>query len=171
MMQSEAKPVVGEATPRPLAELLACPAAIADLLNVAVQHTEFASGDTVFRQGAACRGLYVVASGLLQRRAERLQARVVLGSVQAGELVELAAALGAGQHTYTLVTQSPATLMMLPMDSLHQAFDRYPPLRMQLLEELAREVSRAYVSCRATRNAGMRRKMTKLSVTQNTQIS
>lgn len=162
--------MVDEATPRPLAELLACPSTTADLLNVSVQHIEFVSGDTVFRQGAACRGLYVVASGRLQRRAERMQARVVLGSVQAGELVELAAALGAGQHTYTLVAQSPATLMMLPIDSLHQAFDKYPPLRMQLLEELAREVSRAYVSCRATRDAGIRRKTAKLSVTESTAI-
>ncbi|HUD56053.1 MAG TPA: Crp/Fnr family transcriptional regulator [Terracidiphilus sp.] len=169
-MQSEAKPEVGEATPRPLAELLSCPPATADLLNVTAQYIEFASGNIVFRQGAACRGLYVVASGQLQRRADRFQARLVLGSVHPGELVELAAALGNGQHTYSLVAQSPASLMMLPMDSLNQAFDIYPPLRMQLLEELAREVSRAYLSCCAARNAGMRRRTTKMSVTQSTAI-
>jgi CRP-like cAMP-binding protein len=166
-MQSESKP---EATPRPLAELLACPPAAADLLNASAQSVEFASGDTVFHQGADCRGLYVVASGQLQRRADRLQARVVLGSVHPGELVELAAALGNGRHTYSLIAQSPASLMVLPMDSLNRAFDTYPPLRMQLLEELAREVSRAYVSCCATRKAGMRRRTTKMSVTENTAI-
>jgi len=169
-MQSERKPEVGEAAPRPLAELLACPSPAADLLNASAQSVEFTSGETVFRQGATCRGLYVVASGQLQRRADRLQARVVLGSIHAGELVELAAALGNGQHTYTLVAQSPGSLMMLPMDSLHQAFDMYPPLRMHLLEELAREVSRAYVSCCATRKAGMRRRTTKMSVTESTAI-
>jgi CRP-like cAMP-binding protein len=112
----------------------------------------------------------MVASGQLQRRADRFQATLVLGSVHPGELVELAAALGNGQHTYSLIAQSPASLMMLPMDSLHQAFDMYSPLRMQLLGELAREVSRAYVSCCATRKAGMRRRTTKMSVTQSTAI-
>ena len=169
-MQWEAKPEVGEATPRPLAELLACPPAAADLLNASAQSVEFASGDIVFRQGATCRGLYMVASGQLQRRADRFQATLVLGSVHPGELVELAAALGNGQHTYSLIAQSPASLMMLPMDSLHQAFDLHPPLRMRLLEELAREVSRAYVSCCATRKAGMRRRTTKMSVTQSTAV-
>jgi len=169
-MQSEAKTESVEAAPRPLAELLACPPAAANLLNASAQSVEFASGDTVFRQGTTCCGLYVVASGQLQRKADRLQARVVLGSVHAGDLVELAAVLGNGQHTYTLVAQSPASLMVLPMDSLHQAFDMYPPLRMQLLEELAREVSRAYESCRAARQAGMRRRTTKMSVTESTAI-
>jgi CRP-like cAMP-binding protein len=36
---------------------------------------------------------------------------------------------------------------MLPIEALSQAFQSYPPLRMQLLEELAREVSRAYDTC------------------------
>jgi CRP-like cAMP-binding protein len=168
-MQSDAKP--GEATPRPLAELLACPPATTELLNVSAQHIEFATGDTVFRQGTPCRGLYIVAAGQLQRRADRLQSRLVLGSVHPGDLVELAAALGNGQHTYSLVAQSPASLMMLPMESLNRAFDMHPPLRMQLLEELAREVSRAYTSCCATRKAGMRRRTTKMSVTESTSIS
>jgi CRP-like cAMP-binding protein len=84
--------------------------------------------------------------------------------------VELAAALGNGQHTYSLVAQSSSSLMMLPMESLHQTFDLYPPLRMQLLEELAREVSRAYVWCCATRKAGLRRRTTKMSVTENTTV-
>jgi CRP-like cAMP-binding protein len=38
---------------------------------------------------------------------------------------------------------------MLPKDALFEAFREYPPLRMHLLEELAREVSRGYIaSCR-----------------------
>ena len=104
----------------------------------------------------------MIASGQLQRKADRLQTRLVLGTVRAGELVELAAALGDRRHTYTLVAQSPGSLMMLPMDSLGQALDRYPPLRMQLLAELAREVSRAYLSGCASRTAGIRRRATKM---------
>jgi CRP-like cAMP-binding protein len=145
-----------------LAELLACPPATANLLNASVRYIEFAFGETIFAQGDACQGLYVIASGQLQRKADRLQTRLVLGTVHGGELVELAAALGDRRHTYTLIAQSPGSLMMLPMDSLGQALDRYPPLRMQLLAELAREVSRAYLSGCASRTAGIRRRVTKV---------
>jgi CRP-like cAMP-binding protein len=39
-------------------------------------------------------------------------------------------------------------VLLLPIEALAQAFEAYPPLRMQLLAELAREVSRGYdASC------------------------
>ena len=39
-------------------------------------------------------------------------------------------------------------ILLLPMAALKRAFEAYPRLRMQLLEELAREVSRGYdASC------------------------
>lgn len=157
-MQSAAESGRSQAAAHPLAELLACPPATAELLNTSAQYVEFAVGDAIFRQGARCQGLYLVVSGQLQRKTDRLQTRLVLGSVHVGEVVELAAALGDGLHTYTLVAQSTGSLMMLPTDALEQAFCIYPPLRMQLLEELAREVSRAYFSCCATRTAGIRRR-------------
>jgi CRP-like cAMP-binding protein len=53
--------------------------------------------------------------------------------------------------------------MMLPVDALGQAFETHPPLRMQLLAELAREVSRAYLSGCTTRTAGIRRRAAKMS--------
>ena len=100
-----------------------------------------------FTRADACRGLYVVLSGQLLRKAERLETRLTLGTVRAGEFVELAAALGDGCHTYTLFAQTAGSLMLLPMETLKQAFMAYPTLRMKLLEELAREVSRAYGVC------------------------
>jgi len=155
-MQPEARPGHTEAAARPLAELLACPPAVANLLNASAQCIDFEAGDTIFRQGEMGRGLYVVVSGTLVRRAERLSARIRLGTVRAGNLVELAAALGEGHHTYTLSAQAAGSLLLLQMESLKEAFRAYPPLRMQLLEELAREVSRAYNACCATRLAGIR---------------
>lgn len=80
-----------------------------------------------------------------------MQARLTLGTVKAGDLVELAAVLGDRHHTYTLTALTSASLLMLPIESLNRAFQAHPPLRMQLLEELAREVSRAYNACRVTR--------------------
>ena len=157
-MQPEARSGQMEgAAPHPLAELLACPPETGNLLNASAQCIEIDAGGTVFLQAADCRGLYVVVSGQLVRKAERRQARLTLGSVRAGDLVELAAALGDRHHTYTLTALTPASLMLLPIETLNQAFQAHPPLRMQLLEELAREVSRAYNACRITRMARMRR--------------
>ena len=131
----------------PLAELLDCPPVAGNLLNGSAQTVDLDAGECAFRQGSACRGLYVVVSGRFVRKAERLKTRLTLGAARAGDLVELAAALGDGVHTYTLSAQTPGTLLMLPMEALNSAFQSYPPLRMRLLEELAREVSRAYMVC------------------------
>lgn len=162
-MSPEARFGYAEAAAHPLAELLACPPAIGNLLNASAKSIECAAGDTVFYQGNACRGLFVIVSGQLQRKAERFATRLTLGNVRAGELVELAAALGGVSHTYTLSAQIPSSLMMLPIETLHQAFKTYPPLRMRLLQELAREVSRAYFACATTRVTGYRRSTGALS--------
>ena len=132
----------------PLGELLQCPLAIKNLLKVVVQCINVHAGQVVFRQSEACRGLYLVISGQFLRRTERLSTRLILGLARAGDPVELAAALGDIPHTYTLSAQTDGALLLLPLQALNQAFEGYPPMRMRLLEELAREVSRGYdASC------------------------
>lgn len=143
---------------RPLAELLECPQEAENLLTQASQSIEFDEGEVVFRQLAACNGLYVVVSGDFVRKAERFERRVTLGTARPGDLVELGAALGNGHHTYTLSAASRGSLLLLPMEGLRRAFESYPPLRMRLLEELAREVSRAYIACCVTRVTPARRR-------------
>jgi CRP-like cAMP-binding protein len=133
----------------PLSELLDCPPETGQLLNGAAECIAFDASGVVFRQYGICRGLYVVVSGQFVRRAERLEMRLTLGHVRVGDLVELGAALGNGQHTYTLSALTPGSVLLLPMEALTRAFQSYPPLRMQLLQELAREVSRGYfASCK-----------------------
>jgi CRP-like cAMP-binding protein len=141
----------------PVAELLQCPPAIALLLNGAAQCIDVNAGELVFRQSESCRGLYLVVSGQFQRKAERLEKRLTLSTAHAGDLVELAATLGDGRHTYSLAAQTAGSVLMLPIEALNQAFQSYPPLRMQLLEELAREVSRAYCTCCLSRTVIHRR--------------
>jgi CRP-like cAMP-binding protein len=142
----------------PLAELLACPPSTSSLLTASAQTIAFSAGEVIFHQAAPCQGLYLVISGQLLRRAERLSMRVTLGMARSGDLVELAAALGDATHTYTLLTQSPGSVLLLPIEALHQAFQSYPSLRMRLLEELAREVSRAYHLCTLTNMTRPRRR-------------
>jgi CRP-like cAMP-binding protein len=145
------------AAAHPLAELLECPQAAGQLLTSASRCIDIDAGEVVFRQNANCKGLYVVVSGDFVRKAERFQMRVTLGAARPGDLVELAAALGDEQHTYTLTALTPGSVLMLPLDALRQAFESHPPLRMRLLEELAREVSRAYITCCMTRVTPARR--------------
>jgi hypothetical protein len=142
----------------PLAELLECPQQAGELLASASRCLAVDAGDAVFRQDESCNGLYVVVSGDFVRKAERFQMRVTLGSARAGDLLELAAALGDGRHTYTLSAVTPGSVLMLPIDALRHAFENHPPLRMRLLEELAREVSRAYITCCLTRVTPARRR-------------
>jgi hypothetical protein len=146
------------AAAHPIAELLACPPAVGNMLNASAECIEFDAGDVIFHQNDICWGLYVVISGYMLRKASRLDTRLTLGTVRAGEVVELAAMLGDVRHTYTLVAQAKGAAMRLPKEALQRGFQLYPPLRMQLLEELAREVSRAYGLCSATRLASLRRR-------------
>jgi CRP-like cAMP-binding protein len=148
----------------PLAELLECPPETGNLINRTAQCIDFAAGDIVFRQSGICQGLYLVVSGQFQRRTERLQSRLTLSPARTGDLVELAATLGDGRHTYTLSAQTSGSVLMLPMEALSQAFQNYPVLRMRLLEELAREVSRAYNACCQNRTARVRRRGTEASL-------
>jgi CRP-like cAMP-binding protein len=141
----------------PLAELLECPQATGSLLTGASQCTAFDAGQVVFRQQERSKGLYVVVSGEFAKKAERFQMRLTLGSARPGDLVELAATLGDGHHTFTLTAVTPGSVLLLPIDALRQAFDSHPPLQMRLLEELAREVSRAYMTCSLNRVTPIRR--------------
>jgi CRP-like cAMP-binding protein len=149
--------LLAEVAAHPVSELLACPPATTFLLTAAAQTLGFDSGDIIFRQASPCAGLYLVVQGQLQRRTERLDTRIALGIARPGELIELAAALGDRRHTYSLVGQGAGSLLLLPMDALQTAFESYPPLRMQLLEELAREVSRAYHACSLAHRSRTRR--------------
>ena len=157
-MAAEARARILSATAaHPVSELLACPPATSNLLTAAAKTIMFEGGEVIFRQGSVCAGLYLVIQGQLQRRTERLNTRITLGVARPGELIELAAALGDRQHTYSLVGQVAGSLLMLPMEALERAFQSHPPLRMQLLEELAREVSRAYQACTLAHCARSRR--------------
>lgn len=138
---------VDNVAPLPVAELLACPGDTGTVLTAAAKSIAFSPGQEIFRQGDLSRGLYLVVAGQLARRAERLHSPVTLGTSRPGDLVELAAALGDRHHTYSLVAQTQGSVLLLPIEALEQAFQRYPPMRMRLLEELAREVSRGYRSC------------------------
>ncbi|MFP5276630.1 MAG: Crp/Fnr family transcriptional regulator [Acidobacteriota bacterium] len=142
----------------PVSELLECPPETSLLLTGAAQCVHFDAGDPVFHQNDGCLGLYLVISGEFLRRSDRFSTRITLGTARVGELVELAAALGERRHTYTLSALTPGVLLLLPIDALERAFASHPPLRMHLLEELAREVSRAYRTSCSSRTSPARRR-------------
>lgn len=151
------RPLSGVA-PHALAELLACPLEAENLLSASSECIQYDAGEVVFRQGSPCKGLFVVVSGVFVRKAHRMDTWITLGPARTGDLVELAAALGDGRHTYTLTALTAGSLLLLPIHVLHRAFEIYPPLRMRLLEEQAREVSRIYFACCINRMSHRRRR-------------
>ncbi len=158
-MQPEARSTqVDSVEAHPVSELLACPPETGILLAATARSLNVDAGEIIFQQSALCEGLYLVVTGQLVRRTERLDTRLVLGGARPGDLVELAAVLGDRCHTYSLIAQTTASLLVLPLETLLKAFESYPPLRMKLLEELAREVSRAYRACRVSKMVRMRRR-------------
>ncbi len=110
----------------------------------------------LFAQYSPCHGLYLLLGGEFYRSAERREKRLTLGCLQSGDLTELAAVLGDGLHTYSLMAGAPSAALLFPADALLRAFEAYPPLRMRLLEELGREVSRVYRSVYIPRRSRVR---------------
>lgn len=157
-MHADARRVNGPQA-HPIAELLACPPEASGLLTASAQAVDFKAADAIFRQGQLSRGLYLVVSGQLLRRSERMETRIVLGPARPGDLVELSASLGDGRHTYSLIAQTAGSLLLLPTEALEKAFTTYAPMRMHLLEELAREVSRGYVSMAYSSKMRTRRRL------------
>jgi CRP-like cAMP-binding protein len=144
----------------PLTQLLECPPETSLQLGQSIRTLQFEEGETIFRQDAPCAGLYLLVSGNFLRRIERLGTRLTLAPGSPGDLVELAATLGDKRHTYSLLARTRGSALLLPMETLDSAFTQYPPLRMHLLEELAREVSRAYSAVWLLRMSKMRRSRT-----------
>lgn len=159
VMQTETKSDrLDSVAAHPLAELLDCPPETGSLLTGSAVCLNCESGQIIFHQDESCKGLYVVVSGIYTRSSERMKIRLTLGQARPGDLMELAAALGDRRHTYTLRAITTGSLLLLPIDALHRAFESYPPLRMHLLEELAREVSRSYIACSLERKTPLRRR-------------
>jgi CRP-like cAMP-binding protein len=141
--------------PRPLTELLACPGSLEQRLGASSERRDYKAGDLIFSQGDRCEGLFLLLAGEFCRSSYRRDKRVNLGILHPGDLVELAAVLGDGGYNFSLQATTDAAALLFPMSVLRAAFQEYSPLRMHLLEELGREVSRAYGSVyvqRKTRN-------------------
>lgn len=160
MLSHEQRGGFQQSPQRPLAELLSCPASIEQALGAATERRNYASGDLLFSQYQLCDGLYLLLAGEFYRTAERREKRLNLGTIHAGDLVELAPVLGDGRHTYTLMAATDAIALLFPRQALAAAFEAYPPLRMHLLEELGREVSRAYGCVYLPRRTRMRHERT-----------
>jgi CRP-like cAMP-binding protein len=143
--------------PRPLTELLACPGSLEQRLGASSERRDYKAGDLLFSQGGECEGLYLLLAGEFCRSSYRRDKRVNLGVLHSGDLVELAAVLGDGGHNYSLLATTDAAALLFPIESLRVAFQEYSPLRMHLLEELGREVSRAYGAVYLPRKTRMRR--------------
>jgi CRP-like cAMP-binding protein len=157
--QTEASQVCADArTTHSLADLLDCPPDTEKMLSGAIRSFDFKEGEVVFRQSGNCKGLYVIVSGRFTRKTSCKDLEMTLNQAGTGELVELAAVLGGRSHNYTLSAQTKGSALLLPLEALDNAFQKYPPMRIHLLEQLAREVSHAYRACTVDRAVKTRRR-------------
>ena len=147
-MQPEARFGHAEAAAHPLAELLECPPAIGNLLNASAQYARLRNRGDGLSPGRALP------------RALRGGFRAAVAQDGAPEY---AADAGTGARRETWWNWRPRWAMDIILIRSRRKLRRrccccrssrssrlsrrYPPLRMQLLEELAREVSRAYNTC------------------------
>jgi hypothetical protein len=100
-MQPEARSLRLDAVQaHPLAELLECPPRDREPAERLGAVHRFRCGDVVFRQRTPARGSTLWFQGSFCARTERLDTRLTLGPARAGDLVELAAALGDGPHLH-----------------------------------------------------------------------
>lgn len=136
---------------RPLVAALEQTISLEELFRRSAVSIDCTPGEVLFRQRESSKGLYALLSGSFLRKAERRESCLDLGPAANGDLLELAAVLGDGRHTYTLVAETAAAALLLPNEALGEAFQLHPWLRMQLLAALAREVSLAYNFCAMNR--------------------
>lgn len=145
------------AVSQPLNLLLSCPSEIEQRLGSVTVRRNYTDGEVLFEQNTPCDGLYLILAGEFSRATDRWETHLSLAPLHAGDLVELAAILGEGKHSSTVVATAPSAALVFPRSALEEAFAAYPPLRMHLLEELGREVSRAYTMLSFGRGVRTRR--------------
>lgn len=145
------------AVSQPLTLLLSCPSAIEQKLGSVTIRRSYEEGEVLFEQNTPCDGLYLIVAGEFSRITDRWDKRLSLAPLKAGDLAELAAILGDGKHISTVTAITAASALVFPRSALEEAFTAYPPLRMHLLEELGREVSRAYTTLSFGRGIRTRR--------------
>jgi len=129
-----------------------------NLLTGSAQTIEFDAGEVAFRQQGLCKGLYVVVSGQFLRKADRMKTHLTLGSARPGDLVELAAALGGGEHTYTLAALTGGSLLMLPIEALHRPLRAIRPSECVCWRSSLAKFSRSYIACCLSRVVHTRRR-------------
>lgn len=134
------------------------PWAVLDGLGITPTARRLATGDTLFRQGQATQGLYVLEAGAVcLLRFTASGAMVPMHTARAGELFA-EASLFAERYHCDAVARRESTVRLYPRAALRQAFAARPETAWRFTAELAQrlQAARQRLELRNIRSAGER---------------
>lgn len=114
----------------------------------AVQIKSFAPNETIFREGDAGDGIYLVKEGRIEVSAVVQGERRALSELGPGEFFGEMAVLDNEPRSATIIAQSAVTLYFIPRVELLQQLDNSPRLAISLLREFSlrlRDFNRQYI--------------------------
>lgn len=127
----------------------------------------FASGQSVWLEGAPASALYVVVRGLLKsHRMSREGGEVVLGFTAGGELAgEVGLFHPGGRRLVSVTAMEPTTCLMIRREPLLAFMTRHPPTMLWMLERLSDIAGRAAYSFSGLAFEDIRRRVARALLT------
>ena len=100
-----------------------------------------AAGGVLFEEGQPCRGLFIVAEGLVEVRQISLRGREqVFHTEGPGATLGEAPLFDGGGYIASAVAQAPTRVLFLPRAELLRLCQRRPPVALAMLKTMARRV-------------------------------
>ena len=111
--------------------------------NKRIRTLQLAAGDELFATGSMAEGIYFVASGMFRAVAIRSDAQVGpnLGYLGPGDVIGEMAVLGDGYHTATVLAESEAAVIIIPIEALNILMNRIPSITRRLLGIMYRRIA------------------------------
>lgn len=124
------------------------PKALAELAGIS-QFREFSGGSILFREGAECQELFLLATGdvaLEMHVPPRGTVRIL--TVGAGELLGWSALIGNGRMTATAIALDRVSVVAIPGPTLRSLCDADHELGYQVMRQMAAALSRRLLATR-----------------------
>ena len=114
-----------------------------DALSDVVRSDPFATGSTLFRQGAASTAAYVVRSGELELSARRGDRTVTLGVAREGDVIGDIPLLSDRPYPFSAVARTPGTALCLQRKHLVPLLHEHPAIALRWLTSAVQAADRA----------------------------
>lgn len=108
-----------------------------------IRRLQLAARDELFSAGSRAEGLFIVVRGMLRAEATKSGAQVgpTLGYLGPGDIAGEMAVLGEGYHTATVLAESEATVIIIPIEALNELMRHIPSIPRVLLGVMYRRIA------------------------------